>query len=378
MNIPLVDLKAQYVAIKPEIDEAINRVLESTQFIMGEEVTSFEKEFAAFCDSKYAVGVASGTAALHLALLACGIGPNDEVITVPNTFIATTEAISYVGAKIKFVDVDAETYTIDVSQVEKSVTDKTKAILPVHLYGHPADMGPIMQIAKAHNLKVIEDAAQAHGAQYKGRSVGAIGDVGCFSFFPAKNLGAYGDAGMVVTNNAEIAERVSLLRNHGRAEKYGHLMEGYNYRLDALQAAILHVKLKHLEEWTEARRRNAKLYNALLTGLQLELPKEAEWAKHVYHLYVVRCENRTKLQEALKNKGIATGIHYPIPLHLQPAYANLELTKGVFPVTEECAETVLSLPMYPELTGEQIETITETIKNHFADRMKNCGYRAFC
>ena len=366
--IPFVDLKAQYNSIKEEIDEAIQRVLDTTSFIMGEELKKFEVEFARFCDVKYAIGVANGSDALILALRACGIGKGDEVITVPHTFISTAEAISIVGGKIVFVDIDPKNYTIDVSKIEEKINERTKAIIPVHLYGQPADMDPIMKLAKKYNLKVIEDAAQAHGAEYKGKKVGSIGDVSCFSFYPGKNLGAYGDAGMITTNNEEIAEKVKLLRNHGRiSKKYEHKIEGYSSRLDNLQAAILRVKLRPLNKWNENRRRNAKKYNELLNNISgIITPYEAYYAKHVYHLYVIRAEKerRDKLREELKSKSIATGIHYPIPLHLQPAYSYLGYKRGDFPITEKFSQEILSLPMFAELTDEQIEEIVEIIKNY--------------
>jgi len=369
--IPFVDLKAQYDSIKDEIDNAIQNVLNTTSFIMGEELKKFEVEFARFCDSKYAIGVANGSDALILALRACGIGEGDELITVPHTFIATTEAISNVGGKVIFVDIDPKTYTIDVSKIEEKITEETKAIIPVHLYGQSVDMDPIMKLARKYNLKVIEDAAQAHGAEYKGKKVGSIGDVGCFSFYPGKNLGAYGDAGIVVTNNEEIAEKIKLLRNHGRiTKKYEHDIEGYSSRLDNLQAAILRVKLKYLNKWNDKRRNNAKKYNELLSNINgITTPYEADYAKHVYHLYVIRVEKerRDKLKEELKSKGVATGIHYPIPLHLQPAYNYLGYKKGDFPVTEECSQNILSLPMYAELSDKQILKIVETINYKYSN-----------
>ena len=367
MMIPFVDLKAQYDSIKDEIDEAIQKVLNNTSFIMGEELKKFEEEFASFCNTKFAIGVANGSDALILALKACGISKGDEVITVPHTFIATTEAITHVGGKIIFVDINPKTYTIDVSKIEEKISNKTRAIIPVHLYGQPADMDPIMELAKKYNLKIIEDAAQAHGAEYKGEKVGSIGDAGCFSFYPAKNLGAYGDAGMVVTNNEGIAEGIKLLRNHGRiTKKYEHDIEGYSSRLDNLQAAILRVKLSHLNKWNESRRKNAQKYNELLNDIDgIFTPYEADYAKHVYHLYVIRTENRDKLREELRSKDIATGIHYPIPLHLQAAYKYLGYEYGDFPVTEECSQEILSLPMFTELSEDQIEEIVKLIKKYF-------------
>ena len=366
--IPLVDLKAQYNSIKTEIDNAIQGVLDTTSFIMGEELERFEEEFALFCNTKYAIGVANGSDALILALKACGIGEADEIITVPHTFIATTEAITHVGGKIVFIDINPKTYTIDVSKIEEKISNKTRAIIPVHLYGQPADMDPIIKLAKEYNLKIIEDAAQAHGAEYQGKKVGSIGDVACFSFYPGKNLGAYGDAGMTTTNNEEISKKLKLLRNHGRiTKKYEHEIEGHSSRLDNLQAAILRVKLKYLNNWNDSRRDNAKKYNELLNNTAgIITPYEADYAKHVYHLYVIRTEKgRDKLRKILKSKGIATGIHYPIPLHLQPAYSYLGYKKGDFPVTEEASQEILSLPMYAELTYEQIDEIVKLIKSYY-------------
>ncbi len=364
MAIPLVDLKRQYEVIKDEVLENIGKVFGEASFILGPEVSSFEEEFAQFCSTKYCVGVNSGTSALHLALLACDIKEEDEVITVPNTFIATTETISYCGAKIKFVDIDPKTYNIDVSKIKENVTEKTKAIIPVHLYGHPVDMDPILEIAKRYNLKVIEDACQAHGAEYRGRRVGGIGDIGCFSFYPGKNLGAYGDGGAVTTNNEEMAERVRLLRTHGAQEKYTHLIEGYNYRLDTLQAAILRVKLKHLNEWNETRRKHAEFYNELLRNIGVASPYCADYAQHVYHLYVIRTNDRDGLKKFLESNGVFPGIHYPLPLHLQPGYKRLGHKEGDFPISEEYAQKILSLPMFPELRKEEIKEITSLIQRY--------------
>jgi len=365
--ITFVDLKAQYNSIKEEIDEAIQKVLDTTSFIMGEELEKFEEEFALFCNTKYAIGVANGSDALILALRACGISKGDEVITVPNTFIATTESITHIGGKIVFIDINSKTYTIDVSKIEEKITEKTKAIIPVHLYGQPADMDPIMRLAKKNNLRVIEDAAQAHGAEYKGKKVGSIGEIGCFSFYPGKNLGAYGDAGMITINNEEIAEKIKLLRNHGRiTKKYEHEIEGYSSRLDNLQAAILRVKLKYLNQWNGCRRRNAQKYNELLNNVNgIITPYKADYAKHVYHLYVIRTEERDQLKEDLKTNGIATGIHYPIPLHLQPAYNYLGNKRGDFPVTEKASQEILSLPMFAELSEDQIVEIVKLISNYY-------------
>lgn len=365
MKIPFVDLKAQYLLIKEEIDSTISCVVESTEFIMGEEVKAFEKEFASFCEAKFAIGVSSGTDALHLALLACGVGRNDEVITVPNTFIATTEAISHAGAKPVFVDVDPDTYNIDVNKIEEKITIKTRAILPVHLYGQPADMDPIMKIAKQYRLRVIEDACQAHGARYKGKRAGAIGDVGCFSFFPGKNLGAYGDGGAIVTNDEKIAEKVRLLRNHGREAKYEHLVEGYCNRLDALQAAILRVKLKKLDGWNRKRKEAAKFYNKEFLGFKaVDISHELKDTDPVFHLYVIKVKNRDGLQRSLNEKGIASGVHYPIPLHLQQAYKRLDYKEGDFPVAEKAANEILSLPMFPEISTKQQECVVNAIKEN--------------
>ena len=360
MSIPLVDLKAQYAAIKPEIDAAIQRVVDSAVFILGQEVKAFEQEFAAFCGAKHAVGISSGTDALHLALRACGIGPGDEVITTPFTFIATTEAISMCGARPVFSDIDLQTYNLDPVQIESKITSRTKAIMPVHLYGQPADMDPILEVARRHRLRVIEDAAQAHGAQYKGRRVGTLADAACFSFYPGKNLGAYGDAGAVVTNDDEIAGKVRVLRDHGRRDKYKHLIEGYGNRLDALQAAILRAKLPHLEEWTACRNLWSAEYSRGLADRVVK-PYVPESVEPVWHLYVVRVNDRSQVQQRLKEAGISTGVHYPIPLHLQPAYRYLGHQRGDFPCVEQVAEEVLSLPMYPELLEEQVHGVIESL-----------------
>jgi dTDP-4-amino-4,6-dideoxygalactose transaminase len=362
MTIPLVDLEAQYLSIKDEMDAAIQRVVDSTSFILGPDVRAFEEEFARFCGVQHAVGVDSGTAALHLAFLTCDIGPGDEVITTPHTFIATTGMLGRVGARPVFVDIDPQTYNMDPTKIEAAITERTKAIMPVHLYGQPAEMDPILKIADRHGLKVIEDAAQAHGAEYKGRRAGSMSHVAIFSFYPGKNLGAYGDAGAVVTDVGEIAEKVRLLRNHGRRDKYEHLLQGFNYRIDTLQAAILRAKLAHLEEWNEARRRHAATYRELLSDLGLVLPYEPEHVRVVYHLFVIRLEGRDALREHLKARGISTGIHYPIPLHLQPAYRYLGYKEGDFPISEKCARQVLSLPMYPELTQAQMEEVARAIR----------------
>ena len=366
MGVPFFDLKRQYHSIKDELDAAVQQVMASCRFVLGEKVISFEKEFARFCGTDFAVGVANGTDALRFALLACGIGKGDEVITVPNTFIATTEAISQTGAKIVFVDINLWTYNIDVSQIEGAINERTRAILPVHLFGQPADMNPIMKIARKYNLKVIEDACQVHGAEYKGRKAGSIGDAGCFSFYPSKNLAAFGDGGMVVSNGNKIAQKIKMLRDHGQIKKYEHLIEGCNSRLDEIQAAILRVKLKRLDEQNKLRRKNASIYNELLKDVdEIITPFEAEYAKHVYHLYVIRTEKRDELQEYLKSNGILTGLHYPIPLHLQKAYEYLGYKEGDFPVAEACAKHIISLPMFPELTREEIAKVVSEIKTLF-------------
>ena len=360
--IPLVDLKAQYAAIRSEIDGAIQRILDNTSFILGTEVQAFEQAFADFCESKHAIGISSGTDALHLALLACGVGPGDEVITTPFTFIATTEAISMCGAHPVFADIDLHTYNLDPEQVELLITPQTKAILPVHLYGQPANMEPLVKIARRYNLAIIEDAAQAHGARYKGKRTGTLADAACFSFYPGKNLGAYGDAGAVVTNDDAIAEKVFLLRNHGRQSKYEHLTEGYGNRLDALQAAILTVKLAHLNDWNDHRRAIAARYTQLLREHpEITTPFVPQWAEPVWHLYVVRLKERDAMRQRLKQAGVAAGIHYPIPLHLQPAYQHLGLQPGMFPNAEQAANEVLSLPIYAELQDSQVTQIVEIL-----------------
>jgi len=360
-QVPFVDLAAQYPTIAPEIDEAVAKVIHDTDFILGREVGLFEEEFAAYCEAKYAVGVDSGTSALELALRAYDIGPGDEVITAANTFIASALAISHAGAKPVLVDVDPFTYTIDVAGIAKAITPRTKAILPVHLYGHPAHMDPIRQLAEKHGLVVIEDACQAHGARYKGKRAGSLGHAAAFSFYPGKNLGAFGDGGIVVTNDREIANRLEMLRNYGQKEKYHHQFRGYNRRLDTLQAAILRVKLKYLDKWNAARRWNAKLYQESLQGVGVITPAEAAGAESVWHLYVIRTEDRDMIRESLVNRGVSAGIHYPIPIHLQPAYKDLGHKRGDFPITEAQAQRILSLPMYAELTPEAIKHVTQSI-----------------
>ena len=365
MQVPIVDLKDQYDSIKDEIREALDNVLNSCSFVLGKQVAMFEEEFAEYCQAKYCVAVNSGTSALHLALLAHGIGQGHEVITVPHTFIATAEAISYTGAIPVFVDVNQETYNMDASKIESRVTDKTKAILPVHIYGQPADMDPILEIAEKHNLVVIEDACQAHGAEYKGRKAGCIGNAGCFSFYPSKNLGAYGEGGAVTTDEEAIYEKIRTLRNHGESEKYFHQSIGYNYRMDAFQGAVLRVKLRHLDEWIEARRNNARLYNQLLKETEIITPTEPDFAKSVYHLYVVRVKNRDALRKCLGESEIGTGLHYPLPIHLQESYHFLGYKKGDFPVSEKISKEILSLPMYPELSDGQIRQVISAINSFY-------------
>lgn len=362
MQIPLVDLKAQYVDTKSEIDAAIQRVVDNANFILGQEVADFEQAFARYVGAKGAVGVASGTSALFLSLLACGIEPGDEVITTAHTFMATAEVISQRGARPVFVDIDPRTYNIDPAQVEDAITPHTKAILPVHLYGQPAHMEPLLDIAQRHNLWLIEDAAQAHGAEYRGQRCGTIGHLACFSFYPGKNLGAYGDAGAVTSNDEALLSRVRTLRNHGRIGKYEHAEIGYGERLDALQAAILGAKLPHLDAWNEARRAHARLYNEWLADCDVVTPYESPEVRHVYHLYVLRTPQRETMLAHLKSREISAGIHYPLPLHRQPAYLKQGYGNVSLPVTERLAQEVLSLPMYPELSAEQIAYVTQAVK----------------
>jgi len=361
--IPLVDLQAQYLSIKDKIDAAILRTVQSGQFVMGKQVEQFENEFAKFCGANFCVGTSSGTSALQLAIRAAGIGRNDEVITVPNTFIATTEAVVESGALFRFVDVDEETQNMDVDQLEGAITEKTKALLPVHLFGQACDMGAIKKIAADHNLVVIEDAAQAHGTEYKGERI-PVTDIGCFSFFPAKILGAYGDAGAVVTNDREIAETVRNMRNHGRkpGSKYEHGMKGLGERMDELQAAVLSVKLPYLDQWIKRRREIARRYSEALQDMY-KTPLEKSHGKHAFYVYTIRSPSRDALQQHLRDRGIASQIYYPMPLHLQQVYAEHGFKPGDFPVTEKLASEILSLPMYPELTEEQINTVIEAVRS---------------
>jgi dTDP-4-amino-4,6-dideoxygalactose transaminase len=359
--IPFLDLKAQYKPIKEDILQAVNRVLDTGQYILGEEVAAFETEFASYVGAQHGVALNSGTSALHLALLAAGVGRGDEVITVPFTFVATVAAICYTGAQPVFVDIDPKSFTMDTTQLEAAITPRTKAILPVHIYGQSADMDPILAIARKHGLIVIEDAAQAHGAEYKGKRVGSLGSLGCFSFYPGKNLGAYGEGGIVVTNDAQHAEKMRMLRDGGQARKYHHVLRGYNYRMEGLQGAILRVKLRHLDAWTEGRRSRAAEYERCLKNADVVRPVEMPFARHVYHIYAVRSADRTELQLALQNNGVQTGIHYPIPVHLQDGYRDLGYVAGEFPQTERAAREVLSLPMFSELSNMQVEMVSAAV-----------------
>ncbi|KAA3616663.1 MAG: DegT/DnrJ/EryC1/StrS family aminotransferase [Calditrichaeota bacterium] len=362
-KIPLVDLKAQYASIREEIDGIVAEVIENTAFIGGKYLQDFEKSFAEYCEAEHCIAVSNGTDALFLALKGLGIGPGDEVITVVNTFIATSEAISHTGATIRFVDIDPFTRTMDIQALENAITEKTKAILPVHIFGHPAEMDAINQIARQHDLFVVEDAAQAHGARYKGKRIGSLGKAACFSFYPGKNLGAFGDAGAIVTNDAKFAENAVRLRNHGRLTKYEHSIEGYNHRCDALQAAILNTKLRHLDHWTEKRRAHAKRYNEFFSDTpEVIIPGEREDVEAVYHLYVIEVPNRDRVLAELNEKGIGAGIHYPVPLHLQPAYSNMNIARGQFPEAERSAKCIISLPLFPELTEEQIQRVADAVK----------------
>jgi dTDP-4-amino-4,6-dideoxygalactose transaminase len=359
--IPIVDLKAQYASIKDEVAVAIQGVLDSCQFTLGSEVLALEKEFAAYCSAKEAIGVNSGTSALHLALLAAGVGPGDEVITVPFTFVATAAAIHYTGATPVYVDIDPKTFNMDPAKLEAAITTKTRAVMPVHLYGRPAEMDPIVQIARKHRLVVIEDAAQAHGAEYKERRVGSLGDMACFSFYPGKNLGAYGEAGMVTTDSAEYAKKIKMLRDWGAETKYHHVLKGYNFRMEGMQGAVLRVKMRYIEKWTEARRDIARRYDQALAGSGIETPQPSENSRHVYHVYAIRSPTRAKWQQGLTARGVQTGIHYPIPVHLQPAYSDARWSRGDFPHAEKAAGEVLSLPMYPELHESQQDEVVAAV-----------------
>ena len=359
--IPFVDLKSQYASIKPEVNAAIQGILDSCAFTLGSEVAEFEKEFAAYSGAKHGIGVNTGTSALHLALLAANIGPGDEVITVPHTFVATVSAIVYAGATPVFVDIDPRSFTMDPAQLEAAITPRTKAVIPVHLYGQCADMDPIVAIARKHGLVVIEDACQAHGAEYKGRRAGSLGDMACFSFYPGKNLGAYGEGGMVVTDNADYTRTIRMLRDWGAEKKYMHVLKGYNYRLEGIQGAVLRVKLRHLEAWTKGRQAAAARYDAGLKAAGVQTPEMMPWARHVYHIYAIRTPHRQQWMDALQAQGIATGIHYPTPVHLLPAFADLGYAAGRFPHSERAASEVMSLPMFAELTPAQTDEVCRAV-----------------
>ncbi len=375
MKVPFLDLKAQYQSIKEEVMPAIQNVIENTAFVLGKSVFDFEKAFAEAHDVKFCHGVSAGTDGNHVVLWGLGVGPGDEVIIPANTFIATAWGATLQGAKPVFVDCHPQSYNLDPSKVEAAITGKTKAIVAVHLYGQPADMDPLQEIADKHGIYLVEDAAQAHLAEYKGRKIGGLGKAASFSFYPGKNLGAYGEGGAVTTNDEELANKFKMIRDHGAVQKYNHEIFGHNYRMEGIQGAVLGVKLKHLDNWTEGRRRVAKKYNDLLSDIeQIKLPQEMDYAKHVYHLFVIqvksnnpenKSEQRDALQKFLGENGIASGLHYPIPLHLQPCFANLGYKKGDFPVTEELAEQGLSLPMFPELSDEQIQYVSDKIHEFF-------------
>jgi dTDP-4-amino-4,6-dideoxygalactose transaminase len=377
MPVPFVDLQAQYRSIKSEVDAAIGRVLDSSAFILGPEVEAFERAFAAYVGARHCVGVSNGTAAIQLALTACGVGAGDEVIVPANTFFATAEAVSTAGATPAFVDCDPASSNINANRIEAAITPRTRAVIPVHLYGQPAELDAVFEIADRHHLIVIEDAAQAHGARYRGRRVGSLGRAGCFSFYPGKNLGAYGEGGAVVTGDAEVERRVRMLRDHGSERKYRHEMVGYNFRLEGIQGAVLGVKLKHLDEWNERRRAHAALYRKLLAPLEdacaLKLPSESTDAEHVYHLFVIESAVRDSLQRYLSASGVSTGIHYPVPIHMQPAYASHGHKEGDFPVAESQSRRVLSLPMFAELTERQIKYVADAIADFYAQTSVAAG-----
>ena len=362
MEIPFVDLRAQYSAIKGEVNGAIGAILEDCHYIGGENLAQFEREYAVYCQAEWAIGVANGTDALVLALRALGAGTGDEILVPANTFIATAAAVELVGARPVFVDIDPETYTLDPALAEEAVTARTRGIIPVHLYGQPADMVPLMEIAERHNLFVVEDAAQAHGAEYLGRRIGSIGHMATFSFYPAKNLGAYGDGGAITTSNPELVGRVRELGDHGRTTKYEHARVGHNSRLDALQAAVLSVKLRYLDHWNRQRQQVATWYEEALAGTLVQTPLVRSGSTHVYHLYVVETPEREAIQRRLAECGIATGIHYPLPLHLQPAFRHLGYGTGDMPCAETAAARILSLPMFPEMTREQVRHVADVLR----------------
>jgi len=367
IKVPFIDLWAQHLPLMSEFSQAIQEVIESSAFAGGPFVAAFERDFAAYCDTAYAIGVGSGTEALWLSLLACGVGSGDEVITVPSTFMATAEAITYCGARPVFVDVDQRTYTMDPDALKHALTAKTRAIVPVHLFGQPADMDPILEFGRDHGLPVIEDACQAHGATYKGKPVGTFGDTACFSFYPGKNLGAFGEAGAIVTSNSELDQKLRVLRDHGQERKYFHSVIGWNCRMDGIQAAVLRIKLSKLEAANQRRRNHAAQYEAGLGDFDgVTTPAQASYARHVYHIYAIRVRSRDETIRSLTDQGIATGIHYPVPVHLQEAYQTLGYTRSSFPIAERCAAEFVSLPMYPELTHPQIEQVIEGVKQAVA------------
>jgi len=368
MKVPFLDLSRQYLARKGEIDSALARVFARAWFILGEEGEAFEREFAQYLGASHGVGCGSGTEALHLALLACGVEPGDEVITVPNTAVPTISAISFANAVPRMVDIDPVTYTIDVRQVEAAITPRTKVLMPVHLYGQSADLTPLLEIARQYNLRLIEDACQAHGATYGAPRAGTLGDAGCFSFYPSKNLGAYGDGGFVCTNNPEIDQRLRRLRNYGQTKRYYHATKGFNSRLDELQAAVLRAKLVHLDRWNESRRALAKRFDALLQDLPVTLPQQAEWGKHVFHLYVIRTPQRDRLCSFLAERGVQTIIHYPVPVHLQEAYRDLNIPLGALPEAEKAAREIVSLPFYPEMREDEIELLAATLREFYQNQ----------
>jgi len=365
--VPFLDLKAQYAQIRGPVETVVLDVMRSSNYVLGEHVASFERNFAKYCQVQHAVALNSGTSALHLALLAAGIGAGDEVITVAMTFVATTAAILYAGAKPVFVDIDARTWTMDPAEIERAITSRTKAILPVHLHGRMADMAPILEVAKRYGLLVIEDAAQAHGAEYGSKRAGSLGDIGCFSFYPGKNLGAYGEGGAAVTNDAKLAHKIRILRDWGQEGKYNHVLAGYNYRMDAMQGAVLNVKMDYIDDWSEARRARARRYQDRLAGVNVELPASEGNDRHVWHVYAIRTPVREVLLTALNAAEIGNGIHYPIPVHLQTAYSNLGAGAGDLPITEKIATELLSIPMYAELSDEQLDFVADVIRRSARD-----------
>ena len=366
--IPLADLRAQHAGIRDEVEAAVTRVLRSGHYALGPEVEAFEREFAAYCGAEQAVGVNSGTSALYVALRTCDVGPGDEVITVPLTFVATVAAIEHTGARVRLVDVDPLSYTMDPALIAEQITARTKAIVPVHLYGQPADMDPILALARRHGIAVIEDAAQAHGAAYKNRRVGGLGDLGCFSFYPGKNLGACGEGGMIVTRDPERARIARMLRDWGQERKNHHVLKGGNYRLDGVQGAILRVKLRHLDAWNESRRAIATTYVDRLRGSGVRTPAEMPYARHVYQVFAVRTDRRDMLRDALRSRAIRTGVHYPIPVHRQPAYADLGYGEAPFPCAEAVAREELSLPIYPELSDAGVQRVTDSVREALTAR----------